>query len=79
MKRKFLQIAKLNGLEIIDFKSYRSDMGCQVFDMSIKFPNCKPIRHVDSYWVGEDGSKEKVISYFQDTFIPSKLVSESRP
>lgn len=70
MKKKFLQIAKLNGLEITDYKSYRSDMGCQVFDMVVKFPNGKLKTHTDSYWVGEDGSKEKVISYFQDTFIP---------
>lgn len=60
MKRILLKIAKRYGVKITEFKSYRSDMGCQVYDVRI---NGQPF--TDSYFVGEAGSREKVITYFE--------------
>lgn len=37
MKRKILSIAKKFGCDVFDYKSYKSDMGCQCFDLYIVY------------------------------------------
>ncbi len=71
MKKKLFSIAKKYGCTILEFKSYRSDMGVQVFNMFIEFKNGKTKIHNDSYFVGSgDEEKQKLIDYF-DSFLKS--------
>ena len=71
MKKLFIKISKDSGCDILAYKSYRSDMGCQVFDMVVRTSNGIVMQHSDSYFVGEAGGKQKVIGYFKITFIPA--------
>ena len=71
MKKLFIKIAKDSGCDILAYKSYRSDMGCQVFDIVVRTSNGIARQHSDSYFIGEDGGKQKVIDYFKNTFIPA--------
>ena len=65
MKKKFIYIAKRFNCEISEFISYRSDMGCQIFEMIIQFPDGSKTFHDDSYFVGSNEEKEKVLNYFE--------------
>ena len=69
MKRKFLSIAKQNNIELLNYKSERSDMGVQMFDMTLKFQDGKTKRHSDGYYVGEKDGREKVLKYFTETLL----------
>ena len=54
MKRKFYALAKQFGLKIEKYQSFRSDMGCQVFDITAISPNGSMINFKDSYFIGEN-------------------------
>lgn len=73
MKREIYKIAKTHNVDLSDYKSYRSDMGCQVLDVVINY-NGEVENHSDSYFVGENGGKQKVLDYFELTV--KKLVDE---
>jgi hypothetical protein len=64
MKRRFFDTAKKNGAAISGYETYRSDMGCQVYSILYSI-NGKTRRFDDSYFPGEIGSKDKVISEFE--------------
>ena len=74
MKKNFFSISKQNNIEVIDYKSERSDMGTQMFTMTLKFQNGKTKQHTDSYFVGEKDGREKVLKYFQETILDAQSV-----
>jgi hypothetical protein len=70
MKQLFLNAAKKAGCTVSNYASYRSDMGCQVFEMQVTAPNGNSRLHADSYFVGNPSDKPKLIDYFKNTFLP---------
>jgi hypothetical protein len=65
MKRQFQSIAKKRKAIIKDYKTYRSDFGCQVYSIKLKLGNGKSITYDDSYFIGEDSGKAKVLKQFE--------------
>ncbi|SMC46021.1 hypothetical protein [Pedobacter africanus] len=52
MKQRFYKAAKEIGADIISYKTYRSDMGCQVYDIVTKDMDGGVHDFADSLWVG---------------------------
>ena len=65
MKRKIYAIAKKHNVEILSYKSGRSDMGVQMFEMTLKNQNGDVWIHDDGYYVGEKNGREKILEYFE--------------
>lgn len=66
MKKKFYKIAKDLGLEISSYKTYRSDMGCQVYEVVVQYPNEEQLSFEDSYWVGSgEQAKNDLLAMFK--------------
>jgi len=61
MKKEFLKICKDLGQTIKSYKTYRSDFGCQVYEIILG-------NHVfhDSYIIGERNGKERLLERFKD-------------
>lgn len=69
MKRKIYAIAKKYNVEILSYKSQRSDMGVQMFEMTLRNQNRYVWIHDDGYYVGEKNGREKIIEYFAENLI----------
>lgn len=67
MKRKIFAFAKSVGATITRYHSYRSDMGCQCYEISFTYKG-KTVHHDDGYFVGEEGGAEKVFKFFTQLF-----------
>lgn len=65
MKRKIYAIAKKHNVEILNYKSGRSDMGVQMFKITLKNQNGYVWIHDDGYYVGEKNGREKILEYFE--------------
>lgn len=63
MKREILKMAKRAGVEISDYKSYKSDMGCQCFEFKVN--DCGAIYPFDyGYYYG--GGENKLLDAFSE-------------
>jgi hypothetical protein len=69
MKRKFIKIANYLGVSIDLYKTYRSDMGCQVYEIIVSKNGVKS-SFDDGYYPPESGAQDKILSAF------SKQISE---
>lgn len=66
MKRKFNNIAKRLLVEIYLYKTYRSDMGCQVYNIQVALSNGDMFSFSDSYFIGSGQSeKDKILVMFK--------------
>lgn len=73
MKRKFLTIIKKYGYSLLEYRTYRSDMGCQVYDISVQMPGGKILLFSDSYFFGGNpNDKQKVVNQFESELIEFK-------
>ena len=68
MKKKLYKIAKNKNASILDYKTYRSDMGCQVYNITVLFKDGEERLFDDSYVVGELNAKEDFPEIFE-TFL----------
>jgi len=67
MKRKILSLIKKSNLTLVAYRSYRSDMGCQVFDIWVAYDNGLNIKIFDdSYFVGQLNGREYILKSFTD-------------
>lgn len=64
MKKLFIQIASKYGITIDGYRTYRSDMGSQVFDMKLMFNNDFE-NYSDSYIIGDPNGKELLLQMFE--------------
>lgn len=68
MKKKFEKILKEIGLglSILNYHTYRSDMGCQVFDILVGIEGKTHLSFSDSYFVGENKAEnhDKILKEF---------------
>lgn len=64
MKKKFLFIAKKYRVEILEYKSKRSDMGVQMFKIKLKNRNNTIWYHEDGYYVGQLDGRENLLEDF---------------
>lgn len=62
MKKAILAICKQHEAVIKNYRTYRSDMGSQVYDVLFKRKDGKEVWLADSYIVGEDGGKEYILN-----------------
>lgn len=69
MKRKFHQIAKKLNCQIQNYRSYRSDMGWQVFDMLVIAPNGNRSSIDAAYIVGDPNDRSKLLPSFEEELI----------
>lgn len=60
MKRKILSALKKKGLELLEWYSGRSDMGCQCIDFRVTDGVTEYVWR-ESYFVGEAGQKEAAL------------------
>lgn len=65
MKKQFIKIANAANCTISKFASYRSDMGCQVYEIILLSPTGIKSTYDDAYFVGEEAGKRKVLEYFK--------------
>lgn len=65
MKQKFYNIAKKTGHIITNYITYRSDMGCQCYEISVDLNNCRYNKFYDGYFVEEELAKEKILRRFK--------------
>ena len=61
MKKEYFKIAKNIGVEIIEYKSYMSDLGCRVIYITVSYSNYK-FSGDFGYWPNE---KSFALSYFK--------------
>lgn len=62
MKRLIEKLLKRKGYKLMQYRSGRSDMGCQYFDFYV-YKEGEPLpwkSFCDSYFAGEQGMKEKM-------------------
>ncbi len=64
MKKQILAIVAKSGFELMHYKTERSDMGCQCYEVQIKVGG-KTYCFNDSYFVGS-GTKNSIIISFND-------------
>lgn len=63
MKRKILSMAKKFGTEISEYKSFKSDMGCQCFSLYVVY-NCE--RHYFDYGYFIGSKENNLLEWFSD-------------
>lgn len=61
MKRKIYQLVKKYGVIVDHYNSYRSDMGCQVFEINFKINNRRNLYFNDAYWIGDSNKGHKYL------------------
>ena len=61
MKKEYFKIAKKIGVEIIEYKSYMSDLGCRVIYITVSYSKYK-FSGDFGYWQNE---KSFALSYFK--------------
>lgn len=65
MKKEFLKICDNLNLEIVQYNSYRSDMGSQVYVIHTSYMGSEnSFVFSDSYIIGEEKSKKRVVEQF---------------
>jgi hypothetical protein len=64
MKRKILSIIKKQKSELIAYKTERSDMGVQTFEIEYKNINGKYFRFSDGYFVGSGINGDYILYEF---------------
>jgi hypothetical protein len=72
MKRKFFNCAKRHSVVIEDYLSFRSDMGCQAFDLNVIMPNGNKTSFQNEYFVGEKDGGIRMLNLFE-SFLKSNL------
>jgi uncharacterized protein YxjI len=65
MKKQFYLIANKMGVIIDSFKTYRSEEGCQVYSIQLSLASGRTFTYDDSYFVGEESGKGKVLKQFE--------------
>jgi len=63
MKKILFKICNDFSFEIVQYKSHRSDMGVQYYDILVKYGNHQKM-FTDGYFVGENNVKAKLICSF---------------
>ena len=65
MKTELIKIASNNNVSIRGYKTYRSDMGCQVYNILVLFEDGEVLWFNDSYVVGELNAKDWILKSFE--------------
>lgn len=69
MKNKIHNLIKKLGLSILSYKTYRSDMGCQVYEVYVT-NGVQNKLYNDSYFVGQKGGKDYILESMMRDFSP---------
>jgi len=60
MKRKINKIIKSQGAVLKSYKTYRSNMGCQIYEIKA-VKNNKVFNLDDGYYIGDPNGKENML------------------